>query len=200
MESGSASQISRYLVISNISKINNVQSLIQSALAFNFTPILVKPKRMQDDWSSFGHVIVMEDFGAMLLFLKDRGIPLIGIEIGNNSTSVLDFSFPEEIALMPGNEGTGLSQKQRDAVDLYLYIPQYGFGTASLNVYIATTLVLHRYTAYQSRFASIARCIPTSAASADAPSAISPAAATAIHTMDILTAAEGLTRSDNVVV
>jgi len=49
---------------------------------------------------------------------------------------------------MPGNEGTGLSKRQRLAADSFVYIPQYGDGTASLNVTVATTMVLHQFTTW----------------------------------------------------
>ena len=46
---------------------------------------------------------------------------------------------------MPGNEGTGLSVKQKSVCDYFIFIPQYGNGTASLNVNVATSIILHRF-------------------------------------------------------
>ena len=46
---------------------------------------------------------------------------------------------------MLGNEGQGLSHRQCSACDSFVYIPQYGAGTASLNVVVAASIVLHRY-------------------------------------------------------
>ena len=48
------------------------------------------------------------------------------------------------IALVPGNEGSGLSARLRSSCEQLLYIPQYGNGTASLNVHVAASLVMHR--------------------------------------------------------
>ena len=76
---------------------------------------------------------------------KERSIPLVGIEIVESAQSVLDDPFTDAIAFMPGNEGTGMSIYQKEVSDSFIYIPQYGSGTASLNVYVATTLILHRY-------------------------------------------------------
>jgi hypothetical protein len=46
--------------------------------------------------------------------------------------------------------GSGLSLAQKRICDGFLYLPQYGIGgTGSLNVSVATTLVLHRYTLWQ---------------------------------------------------
>jgi len=38
-----------------------------------------------------------------------------------------------------------MSQAQKDICDEFVYIPQYGNGTASLNVNVATALVLHNW-------------------------------------------------------
>jgi tRNA G18 (ribose-2'-O)-methylase SpoU len=38
-----------------------------------------------------------------------------------------------------------MSEKQKSVCDGYVYIPQYGAGTASLNVNVATGIILHRY-------------------------------------------------------
>lgn len=39
----------------------------------------------------------------------------------------------------------GLSEKQIRLCDSFVYIPQYGPGTASLNVAVATSIILHHF-------------------------------------------------------
>lgn len=51
---------------------------------------------------------------------------------------------------MLGNEGTGLSPKQMALCDTFVYIPQHGQGTASLNVNVAAAIVLHRFACWAS--------------------------------------------------
>ncbi|BBG93251.1 tRNA/rRNA methyltransferase SpoU family protein [Prunus dulcis] len=41
--------------------------------------------------------------------------------------------------------GTGLSAKELEICDFFVYIPQYGGGTASLNVTVAASIVLHQF-------------------------------------------------------
>jgi tRNA C32,U32 (ribose-2'-O)-methylase TrmJ len=53
------------------------------------------------------------------------------------------------LALVMGNEGDGLSQAQMDACRHFVRIPQYGSGTASLNVAVAASVVLHQLHTYQ---------------------------------------------------
>ena len=42
-------------------------------------------------------------------------------------------------------QGTGLSANQLKLCDSFVYIPQHGEGTASLNVTVATSIVLHHF-------------------------------------------------------
>ena len=42
-------------------------------------------------------------------------------------------------------KGTGLSAKELEICDFFVYIPQYGGGTASLNVTVAASIVLHQF-------------------------------------------------------
>ena len=55
-------------------------------------------------------------------------------------------------AFMLGNEGQGLSPKQLALCDGFVYIPQYGAGTASLNVAVAASIVLHHYAVWAGRW------------------------------------------------
>ena len=53
--------------------------------------------------------------------------------------------FEGSVAFMMGNEGAGMNPAQLEACDRYVYIPQYGGGTASLNVANATGVVMHKW-------------------------------------------------------
>lgn len=141
----------QYLVIANVSKKNNVKFLINAAAAYNFQVILVGCKKMDDlhvaPDLAFIYMDLLQD---AVQFLKERSIPLVGIEIMEGARSVLENPFTQSIAFMPGNEGTGMSSAQKSVCDSFVYIPQYGSGTASLNVYVATTLIMHRYCLWKS--------------------------------------------------
>ncbi len=139
-----------YLVISNISKKNNVQALIHTAQAYNFVPIVVGMKAIMRELDPHlnmaGSYKYMETMKDLSEFLTTEGIPLIAIEITESATNVLHFPFStSSTAFMPGNEGSGLNITQRNAANGFIYIPQYGSGTASLNVTVATSIILHQY-------------------------------------------------------
>jgi len=135
----------RYVVIYNVAKKKNVCELITNATAYNFVPVLIGSHNIREYIKSrYANVSYFDTIQQFKEFVSGKCL-LIGIEIMDTSISVLDYKFQPAIALMPGNEGTGLNEKQKAYCDGFIYIPQYGFGTASLNVYIATTIVLHRF-------------------------------------------------------
>ena len=49
---------------------------------------------------------------------------------------------------MLGNEGVGMTEKQLQACDFFVYIPQFTGATASLNVAIAGSIVLHHFASW----------------------------------------------------
>jgi len=58
-------------------------------------------------------------------------------------------------AFMLGNEGQGLSTKQMSLCDRFVYIPQHGCGTASLNVAVACSIVLHHFALWAGLFVCV---------------------------------------------
>eukprot|EP01041_Mallomonas_annulata_P014190 gene14190-30202_t len=142
-------EISRYLIISNISKEMNVKAICITAAAHGFSVLIVgrtSDLSFLENYATMG--ISIQRFSTLAeckAFITTKGIELVGIEIMKDAVSILNDPFQKAIAFMPGNEGTGLSLKQKELCDRFVYIPQYGSGTASLNVNVATSLVLHRY-------------------------------------------------------
>jgi tRNA C32,U32 (ribose-2'-O)-methylase TrmJ len=74
-----------------------------------------------------------------------HGCEIIGVEITDNAKAVHTHPWSGPVAFMLGNEGTGLNERQLRVCDSFVYIPQYGVGTASLNVAVAASIVLHQY-------------------------------------------------------
>ena len=46
---------------------------------------------------------------------------------------------------MFGNEGGGLSERQREACDIFVHIPQFASGMASINVACASSIILFSF-------------------------------------------------------
>ena len=143
-----------FLIISNISKLQNICRLVTTANAHNFKAVIVgcdallneNFQKYLDDDAVYLRVL---DIDALQVFFSQQGVvDVIGIEISDESKELGNFKWNDgenRIALMPGNEGTGLSQRQRDLCTRFVYIPQCGASIESLNVHVATTLVLHQY-------------------------------------------------------
>ena len=75
----------------------------------------------------------------------ERGARVVGVEIMPQAVSVSTLPFTGPTAFLLGNEGSGLSPAQCAICDAFVYIPQHGPGTASLNVAVAAGIVLHRF-------------------------------------------------------
>lgn len=157
-----------YMVLSNLQSGGNIGNILRSASIFGCEEcIVVGQKRHRltgDHGSRFDlprrHVWSHPEAQT---YLHDKGVRIYGVEIMedakpimryNSSTGVVQFPFDRHYkgaAFVMGNEGDGLSAKQREICDEFLYIPQTrggkteGGGSASLNVACAATVILQAY-------------------------------------------------------
>lgn len=139
-----------YVIVHSVSKKHNIGMLLRSATAFGVRQMVVVGRR---DISTFGnhgtadyvdlkHFYHMKDARA---YLKERGCTICGVEIVEGAQAVQSHPFTGHTAFLLGNEGSGLSQQELDFCDRFVYIPQYGAGTASLNVVVAASIILHHF-------------------------------------------------------
>ena len=79
-------------------------------------------------------------------YLKEMGdIAIVGVEIMDGAADVNTHPFSGDTAFLMGNEGTGLNDKQVEVCDQLVFIPQYGGGTASLNVCVAASILFQHF-------------------------------------------------------
>ena len=78
----------------------------------------------------------------------------MSLVIAASAVSVEAEPWDGDVALMLGNEGAGMSGPQLAACDRFVYVAQHGAGTASLNVAVAASIVLHRFDAWASAWAA----------------------------------------------
>lgn len=156
------SSFQRYFIVFNIAKKNNVVSLLLTAIQFNFVPIFIGSSKLVDSLTlnnqpltsiyNQDKVIIMDKISSLKIFLADKNIPLIGIEISNSARWLnANPPFTDSIALMPGNEGDGMSESLLAMCDGLVCIPQYGCGIESLNVCVAASIVLYEYFAWSAK-------------------------------------------------
>jgi len=150
-----------YLVISNISKRANVRSLLLNAAAFGCDGVYVVGQKSFDVESDVpGKIADLVERGGLPIrrfrkwddeftnHLKENRIRLVGVEIHEDAKPIEAYLNDSngKIAFVMGNEGQGLNEKQiKSCEGNFVRIPQYGAGTASLNVAVAASIVLHRY-------------------------------------------------------
>ncbi|GAY36103.1 hypothetical protein CUMW_020280 [Citrus unshiu] len=142
--------IESYVVVHNIAKRHNVGTLARSATAFGVSEMILVGRR---DFNAFGshgstsHVNFrhFHSLSDARVFLKSKDCDICGVEITDNAVDVTQHPFKKSTAFLLGNEGMGLSAKECEICDFFVYIPQYGGGTASLNVTVAASIVLHHF-------------------------------------------------------
>ncbi|GAV63361.1 SpoU_methylase domain-containing protein [Cephalotus follicularis] len=142
--------IESYVVVHNIAKRHNVGTLARSATAFGVSHLILVGRR---DFNAFGshgstsHIpfLHFHSLQEARLFLKDKDCDICGVEIKEGAFAVNQHPFKKSTAFLLGNEGTGLSSKECEICDFFVYIPQYGCGTASLNVTVAASIILHHF-------------------------------------------------------
>ncbi|EAY96503.1 hypothetical protein OsI_18405 [Oryza sativa Indica Group] len=146
-----AAAVESVVVVHNVAKRHNVGTLARSATAFGVAEVVVVGRRDVSAFGSHGATshLRFRHFASLPLaraYLKDeRGCDICGVEITHNALPVTAHPFRRSTAFLFGNEGTGLSQKECEICDFFVYIPQYGGGTASLNVTVAASIVLHHF-------------------------------------------------------
>lgn len=138
------------MLIHNIAKRHNVGTLARSCTAFGVSELILVGRRDFNAFGSHGSTshLNFRHFHSLSLaksFLKERDCDICGVEITDNAVAVNQHPFKRSTAFLLGNEGTGLSAKECEICDFFVYIPQYGCGTASLNVTVAASIVLHHF-------------------------------------------------------
>ena len=151
------------LLITNISKSGNIKSLLLAAYAFGCSLVFVcnqpkfnfdfdhpnsdVPKQLRDALKEgIFKIFRFNSFSECVEHIRILGAQLIGVEIRDDAVDVEeDTCFTGNTVLIMGNEGMGLSSKHSSECSKFIRISQYGCGTASLNVYVAASIVLHRF-------------------------------------------------------
>lgn len=76
--------------------------------------------------------------------VKQDGYTVWAVEQAPNSHSLFKLTYPKKLALVVGNESTGISKEVISLTDKIIEIPMFGINT-SLNVLISATAVTYQY-------------------------------------------------------
>lgn len=144
------------IILTNLQSGANIGSVCRNCLAFNVTQVIMVGRRdfngkMRNNDRGAKFLLNFVHFNSLeeaVAHLKAQDAIIAGIEISEESKSVLESPFYPHTAFMFGNEGGGLSDKQRKYCDQLVYIPQYATGMASINVACASAIVMHSFASW----------------------------------------------------
>jgi tRNA G18 (ribose-2'-O)-methylase SpoU len=91
----------------------------------------------------FVHWEHIGDIKTCLSSLKKRGFEMVALEQANDAVAIDDFQTGKDIALIVGNEVTGLESDVLELADVKLHIPMTG-RKESFNVAVAAAIALYR--------------------------------------------------------
>lgn len=139
-----------FLLIHNVAKRHNLGTLARSATAFGVTEIILVGRKDFNAFGSHGATLHLQfrhfhTLADAVKFLKAKDVSICGVEITEGAARVHKHPFNRSTAFVLGNEGSGLSDKEMEICDSFVYIPQNGPGTASLNVTVAASIVLNQF-------------------------------------------------------
>ena len=140
-----------YFIVHNVSKKHNVGTLARCATAFGVkTVVLIGSKNYNtfgcqgaSNHVDFTYYETLKDARQQLT--EVHGCEIVGVEIVDDAVPIEDHPFMGNTAFIMGNEGTGMTPQQKAICDKFVYIRQYGPGTASLNVSVAASIVMHHF-------------------------------------------------------
>jgi tRNA G18 (ribose-2'-O)-methylase SpoU len=156
-----------YVILSNLQSGSNIGSICRNALAFNASEVVVVGRNNHNGkmrgadrgaHTRLTFVNVATNLDAKLYLNSkhanqndpgkpdENNIQVVGVEIHEHAVSIDTIPFQGPTAFLFGNEGAGLSQRQRAICDSFVYIPQFApGGMASINVACASAIVFHSF-------------------------------------------------------
>ncbi|KAG7387172.1 hypothetical protein PHYBOEH_008346 [Phytophthora boehmeriae] len=141
-----------FLILNNVQKNKNIRNMLVSASAFGVKEVFVVGQKKFDLEEQESFISTLSCQVTRLPTLRDcrqhcqeRNIRIVGVEIMNDAKSIAEQPFSGDTAFIMGNEGSGMNSAQVAICDDFVYIPQYGGGTASLNVTVAASIILQSF-------------------------------------------------------
>ncbi|MGH8910132.1 MAG: TrmH family RNA methyltransferase [Egibacteraceae bacterium] len=127
----------------------NIGAVVRNANAFNAACVHIVGRRRFNRRGAmvtdrYQHVSHHADVGELAAWARDEGLPLLGIDNLPGAVSLCDADLPRACVLLFGQEGPGLSDPAREAVDALLSIPQYG-STRSINAGVASGIAMYEW-------------------------------------------------------
>lgn len=137
------------LVLDTINDPGNLGTIIRLADWFGITQIICSketvdvynPKVIMSTMGSFARVAV--HYTDILEVIEKYKYPILGAFM--EGESIYQFPFPENAMLIMGSEAHGISKAVEDKITNKISIPAIGKQTESLNVAMATSIIVGEY-------------------------------------------------------
>lgn len=141
-----------YFIVHNIAKKHNVGTIARCATAFGVRSVVLIGSKSYNTFGckgssnhvDFAYYPTLKDARAGLTTEK-KVTKILGVEICEGAVPIESHPFDGDTAFIMGNEGDGMTENQKAICDGFVYIRQHGPGTASLNVSVAASIVMHHF-------------------------------------------------------
>ena len=140
---------SRYLLLDDLQDPGNIGTLVRTAVAFGYDQVILglnsvdlyKFIRASQGGIFYIHCI-KQDLKTAIQQLRNDGVSVYGTSLLNGK-EIQEVSHPERLAILLGNEGSGVSEELLALTDQNIYIPIK--NAESLNVAIAGGILMYHY-------------------------------------------------------
>ena len=127
----------------------NIGTVVRTANAFLAAEVHIVGNRrwnrrgamVTDRYQHVRHHPTVED---LVSYLRERGLPLHGVDNLPGSRHLESMALPERVCFLFGQEGPGLSEAAREACDATFSIAQFG-STRSINASAAAAIAMHTW-------------------------------------------------------
>lgn len=142
----------KLLVLDNVQDPGNVGTMIRTADAFNYDGVVLgagtvdifNDKVIRATQGSLFHLpVIKADLGELLPAMQKKGTQIITSTL-EESVDMAAVSVPERLALVVGNEGSGVSKELQQLSDVNVKISITG-RAESLNVGVAAGILLYYF-------------------------------------------------------
>ena len=139
----------RFLLIDAVQDPGNLGTMIRTADAAGFGHVVLgkgtvdayNSKTLRSGQGSHFHVnVIQADLEECIRELKQNHIQVFGTSLKGHALNDLTPSGTDHVALLMGNEGSGVAQNLLDMADVLVKIPMFG-QAESLNVAVATGIL-----------------------------------------------------------
>ena len=138
-----------HIAIENLQHDFNIGSIVRSANAFNVAGVHIVGKR---HWNRRGamatekylqlyHHQSVEEFAE---WAKLNALTIVGVDNVEGSVPLQKYKFPDNLILVFGQEGPGLSEEMKTFCEAVVAIEQFG-STRSVNVGVAAGIVMYEW-------------------------------------------------------